>query len=145
MTVEGLSHLTLIVSDLDRMARLLRDGLGATEVYDSGAETHSLCQEKFFMLGGVWIATMEGAPPGERSYGHVAFKVSETDLPAFEAALAALDVEIVPDRPRIEGEGRSLYFRDFDGHLFELHTGTLEQRLEAYRTHLGVSAGEMHS
>ena len=132
MTVEGLSHLTLIVSDLERMARLLCDGLGATEVYDSGGEAHSLSRERFFLLADVWIATMEGAPSLERSYGHVAFKVSEGDLPALEARLAALGVDIVPDRPRVEGEGPSLYFRDFDNHLFELHTGTLEQRLEAY-------------
>jgi fosfomycin resistance protein FosX len=132
VTVEGLSHVTLIVSDLERMARLLCDGLGATEVYDSGAETHSLSRERFFMLGGVWMAAMEGVPPAERSYGHVAFKVSEADLSTFAARLTALDAEIVPSRSRIEGEGRSLYFRDFDGHLFELHTGTLEQRLTAY-------------
>ena len=32
-----------------------------------------------------------------------------------------------------EGEGESLYFYDFDNNLFELHAGTLEQRLERYR------------
>jgi catechol 2,3-dioxygenase-like lactoylglutathione lyase family enzyme len=133
VTVEGLSHLTLIVSDVDRMAKLLCGGLGATEVYDSGEETHSLSREKFFVLADVWIATMEGVPSAERSYGHVAFRVSEADLPDFEARLTALGVEIVPSRPRCEGEGRSLDFRDFDGRLFELHTGTLEQRLAAYR------------
>ena len=30
------------------------------------------------------------------------------------------------------GEGRSLYFYDDDNHLFELHTGTLEERLQRY-------------
>ncbi len=30
------------------------------------------------------------------------------------------------------GEGRSLYFHDHDNHLFELHTGTLEERLARY-------------
>jgi hypothetical protein len=32
----------------------------------------------------------------------------------------------------VEGEGQSLYFYDFDNHLFELHTGTLAQRLARY-------------
>ena len=36
-------------------------------------------------------------------------------------------------RDRVEGEGRSIYFYDHDNHLFELHTGTLEMRLESYR------------
>lgn len=43
-----------------------------------------------------------------------------------------LEVEIKPPRTRVEGEGRSLYFYDFDNHLFELHTGTLLERLSRY-------------
>jgi fosfomycin resistance protein FosX len=131
-SVHGLSHITFVVSDLGRTARLLCDGLGAREVYDSTGNDHSLSREKFFVLGGIWIAAMEGAPSAERMYSHVAFAVSEVDLPAFEARLTALSVEIVPGRPRIEGEGRSVYFRDFDGHLFELHAGALAERLQTY-------------
>jgi fosfomycin resistance protein FosX len=37
-----------------------------------------------------------------------------------------------PPRGRVAGEGRSLYFYDDDNHLFELHTGTLAERLERY-------------
>lgn len=37
-----------------------------------------------------------------------------------------------PPRKRIEGEGHSIYFYDYDNNLLELHTGTLEERLEAY-------------
>ncbi|HTD28660.1 MAG TPA: hypothetical protein VK660_04665 [Xanthomonadaceae bacterium] len=48
--------------------------------------------------------------------------------------LQALGVEVKPPRPRVESEGQSLYFYDFDNHLFELHTGTLEQRLDRYGT-----------
>ena len=42
-------------------------------------------------------------------------------------------LEIRESRPRVEGEGHSLYFYDDDNHLFELHTGTLEERLDRYR------------
>ena len=131
MTIEGISHLTFIVADLERMSKLLCEGLGATEVYDSSAKNFSLSREKFFMLGGVWIAAMEGKPV-ERSYRHTAFKVDAARLPAIEAKLRSLGVEVRPPRPRVEGEGESLYFYDFDNNLFELHTGTLEQRLERY-------------
>jgi catechol 2,3-dioxygenase-like lactoylglutathione lyase family enzyme len=132
MTIQGVSHITFIVSDLDRMARILCHGLGAQEVYDSKERSFSISREKFFVLGGIWLAAMEGTPPSERSYRHVAFKVTEADLPKFEARLRALGVEIKPPRPRVGGEGQSLYFYDFDNHLFELHTGTLEQRLDRY-------------
>jgi hypothetical protein len=68
----------------------------------------------------------------QRSYRHVAFAVGEADLPACEARLRALGVEVKSPRPRVEGEGLSLYVYDFDDHLFELHTGTLAQRLARY-------------
>lgn len=130
--MKGISHLTFIVRDLDRMATFLCEGLGAREVYDSAHRNFSLSREKFFVLGDTWLAAMEGEPPAERSYQHVAFAVSEPDLPRYRARLEALGVEILPPRERVEGEGLSLYFYDFDDHLFELHTGTLEQRLARY-------------
>lgn len=133
-SMDGISHITFVVRDIARMATLLCDGLGAREVYDSEGRNYSLSHEKFFLLGGVWIAAMEGMPPHDRSYQHVAFRVQESDLPMYQARLVALGVEIKPTRPRVDGEGQSLYFYDFDNHLFELHTGTLEQRLARYRT-----------
>ena len=84
------------------------------------------------LLGGLWLAFMEGAPPSERTYRHVAVTVADEDLPTCEARLRALGAEVKPPRPRVEGEGQSLYFYDFDNHLFQLHTGTLAQRLARY-------------
>ncbi len=115
------------------MARFLCEGLGAREIYDSRATGEfSLSREKFFELGGVWIAAMQGEPPTARSYQHLAFAVNEDDLPRYECRLRALGAEFRESRPRIDGEGASLYFYDFDNHLFELHAGTLEQRLARY-------------
>lgn len=131
--MQGVSHITFIVSDLGRMARFLCDGLGACEVYDSAGKNHSLSREKFFVLGGVWLAAMEGEPPKEKSYQHVAFQVEASELPGYETKLLSLGVEVRSPRPRVEGEGQSLYFYDFDNHLFELHTGTLQQRLAQYQ------------
>ena len=131
MTIRGLSHLTFVVRDLDRTSELMRLGLGASEVYDSGDRQFSLSREKFFLLGGLWLAFMEGTPV-ERSYRHTAFLVDEADLAAYERRLRELGVEVKPPRTRVEGEGQSLYFYDYDNNLFELHTGTLEDRLERY-------------
>jgi catechol 2,3-dioxygenase-like lactoylglutathione lyase family enzyme len=130
--MKGISHITFIVRDLERMAVFLCEGLGAREVYDSAGREFSLSREKFFLLGGTWLAAMEGEPPAERSYQHVAFEVDEAELPAYQARFEALGVDIRPPRPRVEGEGQSLYVYDFDNHLFELLTGTLEQRLARY-------------
>lgn len=132
MSVRGISHVTFVVADLERTARLLCEGLGAREVYDSAGREHSLSREKFFVLGDAWLVAMEGAPLAERSYRHVAFAVDGADLPRYRQRLQALGVEILPGRGRIEGEGASLYFHDHDNHLFELHAGTLDERLAAY-------------
>ncbi len=133
MPIHTLSHLTFIVRDLERAARFFCEGLGAHEVYDSAARNFSLSREKFFDLGGLWLVAMQGEPPAERRYQHVAFAVTEAELPAYAARLAAIGAELLPPRPRVAGEGQSLYVYDFDKHLFELHTGTLDERLSRYR------------
>ncbi len=48
------------------MATFLCEGLGAREIYDSAGKNHSLSREKFFLLGDVWIAAMEGEPSERR-------------------------------------------------------------------------------
>jgi catechol 2,3-dioxygenase-like lactoylglutathione lyase family enzyme len=130
--IEGLSHLTFVVRDLDRMTRILTGVFDAREVYCSGDETFSIAREKFFRVGALWIAVMEGEPLPSRSYNHVAFKIDEAEFDAYAAKVRALGLEMAPPRRRVSGEGRSLYFYDDDNHLFELHTGTLAERLERY-------------
>jgi fosfomycin resistance protein FosX len=128
----GLSHLTFVVRDLDKMARIVVEVLGGEEIYSSGDKTFSTSREKFFVAGGLWIAIMEGEPLPTRTYNHVAFKVTDEELVRATAAVKRLGLDMRPPRPRVDGEGQSLYFHDYDNHLFELHTGTLEQRLVLY-------------
>jgi catechol 2,3-dioxygenase-like lactoylglutathione lyase family enzyme len=130
--IEGLSHVTFVVRDLERMTRILTGIFGAREVYASGEETFSVAREKFFQVGDLWIAVMEGEALPLRTYNHLAFKIEDAEFEAYEAKVKALGLEIRPPRQRISGEGRSLYFYDDDNHLFELHTGTLAERLERY-------------
>ncbi|MET3134564.1 catechol 2,3-dioxygenase-like lactoylglutathione lyase family enzyme [Oxalobacteraceae bacterium GrIS 1.11] len=113
-----LDHSTFIVRDLARATQFFCEGLGGRQVYDSGPATFSLSRERFFLVGGVWLAAMEGDAPAERSYQHLAFKVGLDDLALFESRLRGLGVDIKPPRPRVDGEGLSLYFHDFDNHLF---------------------------
>ena len=130
--IEGLSHITFIVKDLNRTSGFLKTVFKAKEVYSSGERTHSYAKEKFFLVNGLWFAIMEGEPLPEKTYNHIALKVAEKDLDVYITRVKSLGLDILDDRSRINGEGKSFYFYDYDNHLFELHTGTLEQRLEAY-------------
>ncbi len=114
------------------MGEFLRTIFDAEEVYDSKEKNYSLSYEKFFIIGGTWIAVMEGEPLSERSYKHVAFKVSNSEFDEYVSRIKQLGLEVKPGRDRVEGESRSIYFYDYDNHLFELHTGTLQDRLLRY-------------
>jgi len=128
----GLSHITVIVRDLDRMTAIVETVLGGREVYASGPNGFSIAPEKFFLVGDVWLAIMQGAPRSERTYDHVAFRIDRSRIGQARARIEALGLEIRQPRPRVEGEGESIYFYDDDNHLFELHSGTLQERLDRY-------------
>lgn len=128
----GLSHITFVVRDLERTAALLSCVLGAREVYRSGDKTFSISRERFFLIGDVWICTMEGDSLSERTYNHVAFSVPENEFDEYARRVADADLEVLPGRARVPGEGRSIYFYDFDNHLFEIHAGSLKERLRCY-------------
>lgn len=131
--IEGVSHITFVVRDLDKTTALFKEVFAAEEVYDSGDMTHSISRERFFIIGGQWIAVMENNEIVNRTYHHVAFKIREEDIDKYLGKIKALGLEMKPPRPRIRGEGDSIYFYDYDNNLFELHTGTLEERLAAYK------------
>lgn len=131
--IEGLSHMTFVVRDLDRMERILTTVLDARRIYDSGDRTFSVSRERFFDIAGIWVATMEGDPLPDRTYNHVAFKMAPEEYDDRLRRIRSLGLDVREGRPRVAGEGRSIYFHDHDNHLFELHTGTLEDRLRRYR------------
>lgn len=132
MMVSGLSHITLIVKDLNRTTTFLQNIFNAEEIYSSDDKTFSLSKEKFFLIAGLWICIMEGESLQERTYNHIAFQIQSEEVDEYIERIKSLGVEIKPERPRVQGEGRSIYFYDFDNHLFELHAGTLEERLKRY-------------
>ena len=131
--IEGISHITFVVRDLDKTTAMFKELFGAEEVYDSGDKPRSISRERFFSIGGQWIAVMENPEIVNRTYHHVAFKIRDEDIGVYQEKIRALGLEMRPPRPRINGEGQSIYVYDYDNNLFELHTGTLEERLRAYR------------
>lgn len=132
MSVEGISHITLLVKDLERSAHFLMSVFDAEQVFSSDNQQFSLSREKFFIIAGIWFVLMEGAPLPQRNYNHIAFKIPASEYDVYKNRLKAAGIECKEDRSRIKGEGASLYFYDFDNHLFELHTGTLNERLKTY-------------
>jgi catechol 2,3-dioxygenase-like lactoylglutathione lyase family enzyme len=130
--VSGLSHITLVVENLNRSAAMLAEVFGAEEIYSSGDKRFSILPEKFFLIGDVWLCLMEGNSHIQRSYNHIAFKVEEDKLHDYRERIEAAGLELESGRPRVTGEGQSLYFYDYDHYLWELHTSTLEARLQRY-------------
>ncbi|MFA6537077.1 MAG: FosX/FosE/FosI family fosfomycin resistance hydrolase [Patescibacteria group bacterium] len=132
--IKGISHITYIVQDLKKSTNFFSKIFDAKEVYSSGDATFSLSREKFFLINNIWIAIMEGKSLNKKTYNHVAFKVSKKDFGIYEQRIRKLDIEIKEARSRVNGEAQSIYFYDYDNHLFEIHTGTLKERLHKYKS-----------
>jgi catechol 2,3-dioxygenase-like lactoylglutathione lyase family enzyme len=111
--------------DLEQTAKIFKVVFDAKEV-------HASQQAKFFLVKDLWVAVLKGQSLKERSYNHLAFKIEEADLEELTRRVKSLGLELCQDKERLEGEGKSLYFYDFDNHLFEFHTGTLTERLQTY-------------
>ena len=120
--IAGISHITFIVKDLERTSKFLKGIFDATEVYSNS-------MVRYFQINDLWIALNKGESLSERTYNHIAFQIPESDVDIYIERIKMLGVEIRPDRHRVKSEGHSIYFYDFDNHLFELHTGTLTERL----------------
>jgi fosfomycin resistance protein FosX len=131
--IQGISHITLIVKEIDKSADLFKRLFNAEEVYSSAGKTYSISREKFLVINGIWVALMEGEPLKEKTYNHIAFKIDHADLDRYSEKIAEMGLEIKKDRQRADEEGKSIYFYDYDNHLIELHTGSLEQRLRYYK------------
>lgn len=130
-----ISHITLIVKDLNKTSVLLNTLFDAKEIYDSQQKKFSLYTEKFFLVKDLWIAVMQNSSNKlPKTYNHIAFKIDEQDIDSFVSKIQMLGLTVEPGRSRVKGEASSIYFYDYDNHLFELHTGTLQERLKSYNS-----------
>ena len=134
--IKGINHLTFSVSNLDVSIDFYKQVFDAELLFRDE-------RAAYFDLTGVWLAlnVQESIPRSEirQSYTHAAFTIDAADMAEMTERLQRLDVVILPSRPRGDGEGQSLYFADPDGHLLEIHTGSLATRLQAQRSHEIVS------
>jgi glutathione S-transferase fosA5 len=128
----GLNHLTLAVSALDRSIAFYSDLLGFS-VRRRGPGS------AYLEAGTLWLTLVvdsevrRGPLP---EYSHTAFTIGAAELPLFAARLTRAGVASWQESEH----GDSFYFLDPDGHKLELHSGSLEERLQRQRSSASKSA-----
>ncbi|MBM7837319.1 metallothiol transferase [Alkalihalobacillus xiaoxiensis] len=125
-----LNHITFSVSNLEKSIAFYQEIFNASLLVKGE-------KMAYFDLDGLWLALnvetdIERSEVNE-SYTHIAFTITEEELSAMTEKLNKLGVNILDGRARSKEDKRSIYFTDLDGHRFEFHTGTLQERLTYYQ------------
>lgn len=126
MLLNGINHITLAVSDIEKSIKFYRDVLGMALRYHNANTV-------YFESGALWLCLSydpECRKSAHPDYTHIAFDVNQNSFD--EAAQRILNSGAIIWKDN-KSEGQSLYFLDPDHHKLEIHVGNLESRLKAYQ------------
>lgn len=128
--IQGLNHITLAVTDLEKSFAFYRDLLGFKPLVKWNSGAYFLIQETDFWF---CLNVDEKQQPHE-SYTHYAFTVHKKDFEKMKTKLLQNGVLSFQEK---SSPGKSFYFLDPDGHKLEIHVGSLQDRLAAKKNNFG--------
>ena len=127
--LDGILETALYVDDMARARKFYEGVLGLSPIFeDKRLVAYGVAGRDVLLLFNRGSATQTvtmpgGTIPGHDGSGplHIAFAVGKDEMAEWERQLAAAAVAIEGETKWSRG-GRSIYFRDPDGHLLELAT-----------------------
>ena len=119
--LDSISHIALVVADPARTALLFETLFATKTVRRLDADGHD---ETFISLGNTWFLLAKTAVERQRTGDHIAFHVTKAVLSATAEKLKAMNLEFILAR-----SDSSLYFFDYDNHVFELDTTDVSSEL----------------
>jgi catechol 2,3-dioxygenase-like lactoylglutathione lyase family enzyme len=120
----GLNHITIAVSNIERSLEFYLNYLGfkGHVKWDAGA---------YLSLGDLWFCLSLDQPDCRKDYTHIAFDVPGDKFHQISTLLCEAGVRQWKSNT---SEGGSLYILDPDDHKLEIHTGSLQSRLQSLKS-----------
>jgi catechol 2,3-dioxygenase-like lactoylglutathione lyase family enzyme len=127
--MKGFNHLTLRISDLEKSLSFYCNILGMTLI-------HLGRTDAYLEWGTAWICLLEKKdlvnPNDVWGMDHIAFTVEVSDFHRLVDRIKNQGIPIIRE-PINRGSGLSFQFKDPDGILLEIFTGSLKKRMKNWQ------------